>query len=117
MGFKVSVYDSRFVTNQMIEEAYQLRNMPGATHARASTYKNNPSVGSQRQFFHDELSQLTVPTLIIWGREDSYFPVAHAQAAHKLIRNSQLCILEKCGHIPQLEKPDEFQRLVLDFLK
>jgi pimeloyl-ACP methyl ester carboxylesterase len=117
LGFKVSVYDSGFVTNQMVEEAYQLRSMPGATYARASTYKNNPGVGGQHHFFYDELAQVTVPTLIIWGREDRYFPVAHAQAAHKRIRNSQLCILEKCGHIPQLEKPEEFQRIVVDFLK
>jgi pimeloyl-ACP methyl ester carboxylesterase len=117
LGFKVSVYDSGFVTNQMVEEAYQLRNMPGATYARAATYKNNPGVGGQRHFFHDELARVIMPTLIIWGREDKYFPVAHAQAAHKLIKNSQLCILEKCGHIPQLEKPDDFRRIVVDFLK
>jgi pimeloyl-ACP methyl ester carboxylesterase len=117
LGFKVSVYDSGFVTNQMVEEAYQLRSMPGATYTRAATYKNNPGVGGQRHFFHDELAHVTVPTLIIWGRNDRYFPVAHAQAAHKLIKNSQLCIMEKCGHIPQLEKPDEFRRIVADFLK
>jgi pimeloyl-ACP methyl ester carboxylesterase len=62
LGFKVSVYDSRFITNEMVEEAYKLRNMPGATYARAATYKNNPGVGQQRQFFHDELARVTMPT-------------------------------------------------------
>jgi pimeloyl-ACP methyl ester carboxylesterase len=117
LGFKWSVYNSGFITNQMVEESYQLRNIPGATYARASTYKTNFGVGGQRHYFLDNLPQITVPTLIIWGREDKYFPIAHAQNAHRLIKNSQLNILEKCGHIPQLEKPDEFNRVVLDFLK
>lgn len=116
-GWKASVHNSRFITDEMVEEAYQLRNMPGATYARASTYKNNFGIGGQRNFFLDKLPRITVPTLIIWGREDKYFPIAHAQTAHKLIKNSRLYELEACGHIPQLEKPDNFNQLVLEFLK
>ena len=113
----MSVYNSAFITDTLVEEAYQLRNMPGATYARVSIYKNSFGIGGQRTYFTDKLPLITAPTLIIWGKKDKTFPVAHAETAHRLIKNSQLSILEECGHIPQLEMPDRFNQLVLDFLK
>ena len=116
-GWKAWVYDSRFITDELVDEAYHVRNMPGATYARVSAYKNNFGVGGQRYFFLDKLLEIAVPTLIIHGKKDRTFPVSQAQRAHRLIRDSQLHILETCGHIPQLEKPDKFNQLVIDFLK
>ncbi|MFB0566770.1 MAG: alpha/beta fold hydrolase [Candidatus Aminicenantaceae bacterium] len=57
------------------------------------------------------------PTLIIWGEHDKIIPVYQAYLGHKLIKHSELCILKKCGHTPQVERPDEFNRLVLEFLE
>lgn len=65
---------------------------------------------------HSLLAATSVPTLIIWGSRDFVVPLAHAYAAQKLIPNSEVRIMERCGHMPQVERPEEFNRLVLDFL-
>lgn len=62
------------------------------------------------------LSDLRMPTLLVWGRHDHLFPAAHAEAAGKKIRGSRTEIFEKSGHTPQMEEPERFNRLVLDFL-
>ena len=54
--------------------------------------------------------------MIIWGRQDRIIPVAHAQVARNGIPNAELHILDSCGHGPYFEHPEEFNRLVLEFL-
>ena len=54
------------------------------------------------------LHRIDVPTLVIWGDHDKSFPNEHAQAYHKAIPGSKLVMIPKCGHVPQIEKPDEF---------
>ncbi|HEY8737560.1 MAG TPA: alpha/beta fold hydrolase [Candidatus Dormibacteraeota bacterium] len=62
------------------------------------------------------LSELRMPTLLVWGRHDHIFPAAHAEAARSRISGSRVEIFEGSGHTPQMEEPDRFNRLVLDFL-
>jgi len=62
------------------------------------------------------LSDLSMPTLLVWGRHDHIFPVAHAEAAARRIRGARMEIFEASGHTPQMEEPERFNRLVLDFL-
>jgi pimeloyl-ACP methyl ester carboxylesterase len=56
------------------------------------------------------------PTLIIWGERDSIVPVRHARAAHDAMPGSHLHIFEDVGHWPQHDRPEEFARVVLDFM-
>lgn len=65
----------------------------------------------------DRLKELTMPTLLIWGRHDHIFPPGHAEAAQRRIPGAQLEIFEQSGHTPQMEEPDRFNRLVLEFLQ
>jgi 4,5:9,10-diseco-3-hydroxy-5,9,17-trioxoandrosta-1(10),2-diene-4-oate hydrolase len=62
------------------------------------------------------LDKITIPTLIIWGREDRLFPVSHACFAREKIPDSYLYIFERCSHMPNFERPAEFNSLVLNFL-
>ncbi len=115
-GWRISSHNTAFITKELVEEAYQRRNMPGATYCRVSIMKNNSGPAGQRYYCLSRLPEIKIPTLIIHGKKDRFFPHTQAEAAHKLIRNSQLCLLEECGHVPQMEKPEEFNRLVLEFL-
>jgi 4,5:9,10-diseco-3-hydroxy-5,9,17-trioxoandrosta-1(10),2-diene-4-oate hydrolase len=65
----------------------------------------------------DRLPELRMPTLLIWGGHDHIFPASHAQAAKDRIANGRLEIFDDSGHTPQMEEPDRFNRLVLDFLR
>jgi len=117
LAYETGTQNHEWITDALVEEAYELQNMPGATYARVSIYKNFGSFGGQRIFFPNKLPLVTAPTLIIWGEKDSMFPVTHAENAHRLIKNSQVSILQGCGHIVSLQMPDRFSQLVLDFIK
>lgn len=74
------------------------------------------SIGRGEDMLDGKLGAVKHPTLIIWGREDGLTPLAMGQRFNKEIAGSQLLIIEKCGHVPQLEKPAEFNAGLLKFL-
>jgi pimeloyl-ACP methyl ester carboxylesterase len=65
----------------------------------------------------DRLYRITVPTLIMWGDSDRLVPLAHGQAYHEGIAGSKLVLLEKCGHAPPFEKPEETVKVLAEFFK
>src|SRR5206468_12716619 len=56
------------------------------------------------------------PTLMIWGREDGLTPVAGAERFKRESAGAELVVIDKCGHVPQLEKPAESSAARLGFL-
>ncbi|MGH2588679.1 MAG: alpha/beta fold hydrolase [Dehalococcoidia bacterium] len=62
------------------------------------------------------LPHITAPTLIIWGSDDQVNALAMGEETHRLIPNSRLVVLDGCGHGVPTERPEEFSRLLLDFL-
>jgi 4,5:9,10-diseco-3-hydroxy-5,9,17-trioxoandrosta-1(10),2-diene-4-oate hydrolase len=64
----------------------------------------------------NRLSELTVPTLLVWGAGDNVVPAAHAYVAAELIPDCRLHIFEGCGHNVYRQKVDEFSRLLTNFL-
>jgi len=57
-----------------------------------------------------------VPTLIVWGDQDSIIPVSHAHDAHAAIPGSRLEIIAGAGHFPHVETPEAFTRVLTDFI-
>ncbi|MGD9798638.1 MAG: alpha/beta fold hydrolase [Acidimicrobiia bacterium] len=64
----------------------------------------------------EALPEVTVPTLLIHGRDDRVVPYEHSLTLLTLIPHSRLVILNRCGHWAMIEHPDEFNRLVADFV-
>ena len=62
------------------------------------------------------LNEIKVPLQLIWGADDPLFPVAQATRAHALVAHSRLAVIEGAGHSPQAERPEEFNRVLLNFL-
>ena len=62
------------------------------------------------------LHEISSPLLIIWGADDPLFPAAHATRAHALAPHSRLALIEGAGHTPQAERPEEFNRVLHEFL-
>lgn len=56
-----------------------------------------------------------LPTMIVWGREDGIVPVSAAHVYHDSIPGSRLEILDNCGHLPQVERMDDFLTLARQF--
>ena len=88
----------------------------GAVEAFFATVRHNLTLRGQRHTFTHRLPDVVQPTLIVWGRQDPIIPLAHALSAARLIPNARLHLFDPCGHIPPWEYPDEFVRLLLDFL-
>ena len=65
----------------------------------------------------EELGQIQVPTLLIWGKNDNVTPPFVAEEFHKLIPNSELAFIDKCGHAPMMEVPNAFNDILEKFLK
>lgn len=57
-----------------------------------------------------------LPALIVWGKEDRIVPPASAQLYRDSLARAKLELIERCGHLPHLERPAEFLRIVNDFL-
>jgi pimeloyl-ACP methyl ester carboxylesterase len=65
----------------------------------------------------DRLEEIGVPTLIVWGRNDRVVPVPAALAYRNRIgENAELVIFDECGHVPQMERPVRFNRVLSEFL-
>jgi 4,5:9,10-diseco-3-hydroxy-5,9,17-trioxoandrosta-1(10),2-diene-4-oate hydrolase len=114
---KRAVYDSKLITDKIVEEFYQMAMVSGATEAMLNVGRSNFNIWGQfYQPIVEKLNTITAPTLIIWGRQDPMVPVSHAQNAAKTIPNARLEIIEECGHWSPIEHPQKFNQLVLEFL-
>jgi len=74
-----------------------------------------------KPYMHDPrlpalLRRLRLPTLIIWGQQDAIIPVNCGAIYQQNIRGSRSVIMDRCGHLPQEEKPQEFVNIVAEFL-
>lgn len=65
----------------------------------------------------ERLYRITVPTLIVWGESGRLVPPTHGKAYQEGIAGSKLVILEKCGHAPPFEKPEETAKLLSEFFQ
>jgi 2-hydroxy-6-oxonona-2,4-dienedioate hydrolase len=62
------------------------------------------------------LRGVTTPTLVVWGREDAIIPLNVCERYVRAIPGARAHVLERCGHLPEMERPDEFVAVARDFL-
>ncbi len=93
-------------------------------HVRNLIEKNTPgeikaavSAMMERSDSTPLLPKIDVPALVIHGTEDTLIPPAEAEAMHRAIRNSALELITSSGHLPNLEQPASFDRMLWRFLK
>ena len=65
----------------------------------------------------DLLPAIATPTLLVWGRQDGIVPISSCDIYQEGISNAQVAVIEDCGHMPEMEKPEEFAETVFKFLK
>lgn len=63
-----------------------------------------------------DLPKITTPTCLIWGKNDGVTPPNVANEFNELLPNSELFWIDKCGHAPMMEHPEEFNRLLKHWL-
>ncbi len=109
---ELTFYDPAMATEELVDEVYSM------TNNRLKAIKIIALAKSAiRNNLGEELNQIKQPTLLVWGANDSITPPFVAEEFHKLIPNSELHFVDKCGHAPMMEVPDEFNAILHKFLK
>src|ERR1700743_3631380 len=105
-------YDPAMASKELVDELYETVNV------RIKAVKIIALAKSAiRNNLGEEVSQIKQPTLLIWGNNDTITPPFVGQEFHKLISNSELHFIDKCGHAPMMERPEEFNTILLKFLR
>jgi pimeloyl-ACP methyl ester carboxylesterase len=105
-------YDPAVATKQLVDEVFEI------TNSRIKVIKIIALAKSAiRNNLGDELGQIQVPTLLIWGKNDKVTPPFVAEDFHKLIPNSELAFIDQCGHAPMMEVPVAFNQILEKFLQ
>jgi abhydrolase domain-containing protein 14 len=77
----------------------------------------SPSIYRIAEQEKSKLSNLDIPVLLIWGERDRVFPLdEYGKPLKETIPRAKLLVLEHAGHGAYLDKPDEFNKLLIDFL-
>ncbi len=109
-----SYYDRKKISNEQVVAYARPFSSREARHALLETTRQ--MVPSDIDETIGKLGEITVPTLVLSGRQDRVVPLAAAELLHRAIPNSTLEVLEQCGHIPQEEKPEETIARISRFL-
>jgi pimeloyl-ACP methyl ester carboxylesterase len=109
---ELTFFDPKTATKELVDEVY------GIVNNRIKAIKIISLAKSAiRNNLSEELNQIKQPTLLIWGNNDNITPPFVAREFNKLIPNSELYFIDKCGHAPMMEVPDEFNIILHKFLK
>ena len=113
-----SFYDKDLATDELIEELRRTNSLPGAREATLTIVRKYINLwGVRRRYvLTEQLRELGIPTMLFWGEDDKIIPVKHARRAARMIPRSELHVFANCGHWPQMEQAEEFNRLALEFL-
>jgi 2-hydroxy-6-oxonona-2,4-dienedioate hydrolase len=111
------VFDPATMTDEMVAIRHRIYSQPGMVKAmeRVLCLQDEPT---RRPFLltPDRLSKIRHRTLVLWTSHDPTAPVEVGREAASHIPDSEFVVMEDCGHWPQFEKPDEFNRIHLNFL-
>jgi len=109
---ELTFYDPKVASKELVDEVYSIVNnrlkaLKIIALAR-SAIKHN---------LGDELKDIKVPVCLIWGKNDTITPPMVAEEFQSLLPNSELHWIDKCGHAPMMEVPDEFNKVLAAFLE
>ena len=107
----LTFYDPKLATEELVNEVFEI------TNNRMKVIKIIALAKSAiRNNLGEELNQVKQPTCLIWGNNDTITPPFVGKEFHRLIPNSELHFIDKCGHAPMMEVPEEFNRILSGFL-
>ena len=109
---EITFYDPQTATKELVDEVY------GIVNERIKAIKIIALAKSAiRNNLGDELCKIDQPTLLIWGNNDTVTPPFVGREFQRLIRNSELHFIDKCGHAPMMELPGDFNIILHQFLQ
>ena len=108
---ELTFYDPAMATDELVNEVFEI------TNNRIKVIKIIALAKSAiRNNLGEELNEIKQPTCLIWGNNDSITPPFVGKEFQRLIPNSELHLIDKCGHAPMMEVPVEFNKILAAFL-
>jgi pimeloyl-ACP methyl ester carboxylesterase len=104
-------YDPQVASKELVDEVFETtRSIPKCMRIVAI------AKSAQRNNLTQDLHNIKVPTLLVWGLNDTITPPMVGHDFNRLIPNSELKFIDKCCHAPMMEQPEKFNEIVVDFL-
>ncbi len=110
---KEIIHDHALISPMVVERVHRLRFQPGFFHA---IYSQLDQIPEWETTFAPRLTEISHPTLILWGAHDNIFPLSAGQTLHATIPGSSFLVAPDCGHLPQWENPGFVNSAILQFL-
>jgi pimeloyl-ACP methyl ester carboxylesterase len=106
-------YDTRWVNEDALRKIFtdKLAVHDGYT---VRSFLGNPAREKER--LDERLGSIKAPTLVVWGKQDKLLPIASGERYAAGIAGAKMVSFEKCGHVPPVEKTEEFLAAVMPFL-
>ncbi|MBB2149371.1 alpha/beta fold hydrolase [Pedobacter gandavensis] len=104
-------YDPAIATDELVDEVYKSVNDRSRVIRILALAKS-----AIRHNMSKELSRITIPVSLIWGKQDKITPPEVAEEFHELLPNSELNWVDQCGHAPMMERPEIFNEYLEKFL-
>ena len=104
-------YNSKVATKEIVDEVFETVNNREKLVRTLAIAKS-----AIRHNMSEELPNIKTPTLLIWGENDLVTPPEVAREFKSLLPNSKLEWIKKCGHAPMMEHPDEFNKILFNWL-
>lgn len=104
-------YDPATATKELVDEVFKSVNERSRVIRILALAKS-----AIRHNMSKDLSRITIPVSLIWGKQDKVTPPEVAEEFHELLPNSELNWVDLCGHAPMMERPDEFNQYLDKFL-
>jgi len=110
-----SYYDQKKITGEQIDAYVNPLKARGARYALQQTAKQ--AIPKNIDEITAQYPSISVPTLIIWGLQDQILPLKIGGMLHVAIKHSTLELIDKCGHVPQEEMPEETMTHITQFFR
>ncbi len=105
-------FDPKTATKELVDEVFETtKSIPKCMRIVAI------AKSAQRHNMADEIKNISAPTLLVWGLNDTITPPMVAHEFDKLIPNTTLKFIDKCGHAPMMEKSEEFNEILEEYLQ
>lgn len=104
-------YDPKTATKELVDEVYEIVNNREKVLRIVSLAKS-----ALRHNLREHLPHIKTPTLLVWGNNDNITPAFVGEEFHRLLPNSSLFLIDKCGHAAMMEQPAQFNRILHNFL-
>ncbi len=111
-------YDAARIPAALYEESerYGFRSYPEFVRALRSGVTIRGVRADLRRHWVAQAGRYRGPVLVVWGREDAVLPISHLEGAKGVFPQAEVRIVERCGHLPMIERPDDFLAALLPFL-